>query len=68
MIKNHYLLAAWRLAVWYTITDLSVEDATSIFFDRGMNVEIPLETSVLINQATEHDIAKTVKLIEKKTG
>jgi hypothetical protein len=30
-----------------------------------MDVEVPPETFVLINQVTEHDIAKTVKLIEQ---
>jgi hypothetical protein len=30
-----------------------------------MGVEVPPETSVLINEITEHDIAKTAKLIEK---
>jgi hypothetical protein len=31
-----------------------------------MDVEVPPETSAFINEITEHDIAKTVKLIEQK--
>jgi hypothetical protein len=33
-----------------------------------VDVEVPMETSVLINEITEHDIAKTVNLIETKAG
>jgi hypothetical protein len=49
-----------------TQLDLSEEDATSIFFDPKMDVEFTPKTSALINEITQHDIAKTVKYIETK--
>jgi len=56
----------WRREVLYTIKDLSEEDATSKFFDPKMDLEVPPETSVFINDITEHDIAKTENPIEQK--
>jgi hypothetical protein len=67
MTKIYYLVP--RGAVQFgTQLDLSEEDATSIFFDPKMDVEFPPETSVLIKEITEQDIAKTVTLIEPKAG
>jgi len=65
MAKNYYILP--RGAMQFGTQLLTYEeDVTSILFDPRMDVEVPPETSVLINEITEHDSAKTVKLIEQK--
>jgi hypothetical protein len=67
MTKIYYLVP--RGAVQFgSQLDLSEEDATSISFDLKMDVDVSLETSVLMSEITQHDVAKTVNLIETKAG
>ena len=66
MAKNYYILPCDAVQFGTQLRNYRRKMLPQNFFDPSMDVEVPPETSVFINEITEHDIAKTVKLIEQK--